>query len=299
MINIQPKTKKHLYNFLVVPFVILLAGGIRAVIVHMFVVPYDFATSGVAGIGVLIQRASGGFFNAGYSILILNFPLLVLSWFFIGKRFTAITSVSISISAVGMILMDKYAAYFPTYENGEAIFAAIIAGVLGGVGFSMMIRIGGSTGGTDILAMLLQKKHPEAKLSWISYAMNSAIVFSSIFVFKGEGALSFMTPVMMSLTEQFSYAMVSDVILTGSKSALKFEIITNQPEEFSQELITKLHRGVTSIQATGMYSHDERTMLVCVIRKRQLGEFNKILKQYPETFAYALNTREVIGRFTK
>lgn len=297
--EIQDKTKKRLYNYLIVPLVMLISGGIRAIVVHMFVVPYDFAMSGFAGIAVIIQRATGNAFNAGYTLLILNFPLLVLSWIFIGKRFTAITGVSITISAVGMILMDYFADYFPTYENGEAIFAAIIAGVLGGIGFAMMIRIGGSTGGTDIFAILMQKKHPEAKLSWLAYAFNSAIVFSSIFVFKGEGALSFMTPVMMSLTEQFSYAMVSDVILTGEKSALKFEIITNRPEEFSQELITKLHRGVTSIQAKGMYSHDEHTMLICVIRKRQLGEFNNILKKFPDTFAYVVNTREVIGRFLK
>ena len=297
--ELQEKTKKKLYNFLLVPLVVLVSGGIRAIVVHMFVVPYDFATSGVSGIAVIIQRATGGQFSAGYTTLILNLPLLVLSWLFIGKRFTAITGVSITISALGMILMDYYADVFPTYENGEAIFAAIIAGVLGGVGFAMMIRIGGSTGGTDILALLVQKKRPDAKLVWLTYGMNSAIIFASVFVFHGNGALSFMTPVMMALTEEFSHSMVSDVILTGSKAALKFEIITDKPEEFSQELMTKLHRGVTSLRATGMYSHDERSMLVCVIRKRQLGEFNKILKNYPETFAYVINTREVIGRFVK
>ena len=277
------KTRKRLYNFLFVPFAIIFSGVIRAVIVHMFVVPFDFATSGVTGIGVMIEHATG--FSAGWTTLILNAPLLVLAFLFIGKRFTVISGISIALSAVGMILMNEYEAYVPTYASANAnpIFAAVAAGVLGGVGFAIMIRIGGSTGGSDIIAMLIQKKFQATNISWFVYGVDAVIIFSSIFVYKSDGALSFMTPVMMALTEEFSHAMIGDLILTGFKTALKFEIITDQPEELSAELIQKLDRSVTCSTVTGMYSHNEKSLLICVIRKRQLAEFNKILKKYPDT----------------
>lgn len=290
-----PITKKRIYNFVTVPLCMIFSGVIRAIIVHMFVVPYKFAMSGVSGIGVIIQHEVP-WFSAGYTILIFNLPLLVLAWLFIGKRFTVITGMAIALSAVLMIFMNKYSDRIPTYENGEAIFAAIIAGVLGGVGFAMMIRIGGSTGGSDIIAILIQKKYQATNISWFVYGVDAVIIFSSIFVFTGEGALSFMTPVMMALTEEFAYAMIGDTILTGFKTALKYEIITDNPEEISAEVMTKLHRGVTCIEATGMYSHGKHSMLICVIRKRQLADFNKILKKYPDTFAYVINTREAIGK---
>ena len=292
--------RKKLYNFLLVPVAIIFSGVIRAVIVHMFVVPFDFATSGVTGIGVMIEHATG--FSAGWTTLILNFPLLVLAFIFIGKRFTLISGISIALSAVGMILMNKYSAYIPTYASANAnpIFAAVAAGVLGGVGFAIMIRIGGSTGGSDIIAMLIQRKFQATNISWFVYGVDAVIIFSSIFVYKSDGALSFMTPVMMALTEEFSHAMIGDLILTGSKTALKFEIVTNQPEELSAELIQKLNRSVTCSTVTGMYSHNERSLLICVIRKRQLAEFNKILKKYPDTFAYVIDAREVFGEgFTR
>ncbi len=291
------KTKKRLHNFLWVPLAMLISGLIRAVVVHMFIVPFEFATSGFAGIAVLIEHATS--FSAGYTILILNLPLLVLSFIFISKRFTVISGISIVISAIGMILMDTFDSYIPTYSSADAnpIFAAITAGVLGGVGFALMIRIGGSTGGSDIIAMLVQKKRPEAKITWLIYGVDAIIIFSSIFVFKGDfGKLAFMTPVLLSLTEEFSRSMIGDIILTGLRTALKYEIITDHPEELSHDIITRLGRGVTCTDVTGMYTHGKRSMLVCIIKKRQLGEFNKILKKYPDTFAYVMDTREVIGK---
>lgn len=292
----SPTVKKRLYNILVIPFAMLTSAVIRAVVVHMFVVPFEFATSGAQGIGVLIESSTG--FSAGWTTLIINFPLMILAWLFIGKRFTIISGISIILSAVGMILMKQYTAYIPTYQgvNANPIFAAIAAGVLGGVGFVIMIRIGGSTGGSDIIAMLLQKKYKATNISWFVYAVDAVIIFASIFVYRGNGALAFVTPVMMALTEELCHAAIADMILTGFKTALKYEIITDSPEEISAELIQKLGRSVTCTEVTGMYSHDKRSLLICIIRKRQLADFNAILKKYPDTFAYVINTREVIGK---
>ena len=84
-------------------------------------------------------------------------------------------------------------------------------------------------------------------------------------------------------------------MLFRSNAALKFEIITSSPTELSDELMKKLHRGVTAIEARGMYTGTGKTMLVCVVRRSQVSSFQKILKKYPDTFAYISPTSEVIG----
>lgn len=277
---------KRLYNFLIVPAVVLIAGFIRSVCVEVFTIPYNFAPGGATGIAAMVEYKTG--LQAGWTILIVNAPLLVFAFFCISKRFALTSGASIGLSAVGMILMNEFD--FPVYENGEPVLAALAAGVLGGVALAMMLKIGGSTGGSDIVAVAIQRKFSATHVSWFIYGIDAIIVFASAFVYKNG-----LTPILMSLTEMFCLSMMSDVITSGFKTALKFEIVTKEPDKLGAELIEKLGRGVTCVPVRGMYSNDEKFMLICVIRKRQLTEFNAILKNYPDTFAYVSSTSEVMG----
>lgn len=286
------KSKKF-RSFVTVPVMILIAGFLRSVCVEVFTLPYNFAPGGSTGIAAMVEYKTG--FLAGWTTLIINVPLLILAWFFLDKWFAVKSGCAIGIASLGMLLMERYD--FPTYAGGEPVLAAAASGVLGGVGLALMLRAGGSTGGSDIVAMFIQRKFSATNVAWFIYAIDAVIVFVSAFVYSDNtsGLTPALTPVLMSLVEMFCLSMISDVITSGFKTALKFEIITHDPEAISQELLTKLGRGVTCSQVTGMYSHDEKSLLICVIRKHQLSEFNKILKNYPDTFAYVTNTREVMG----
>ncbi len=277
---------KRFYNFVIVPVIILVAGFLRSVCVEVFTIPYNFAPGGSTGVAAMVEYATG--FYSGYTYFLVNAPLLVFAFFFIGKGFAVKTGCSIAVASLGMLLMKQFD--FPVYENGEPVLAAVAAGVLGGVALVMMLRIGGSTGGSDIIAVYIQRKFSATHVSWFIYGIDAVIVFVSAFVYK-DG----LNPVLMSLVEMFCLSMMSDAISTGFKSALKFEIVTKNPDEISSEIIHKLGRGVTCVPAIGMYSHDEKNLLICIIRKRQLTEFNEILKKYPDTFAYVMGTREVMG----
>lgn len=279
---------KKFRKYVVVPFMIVFAGFLRSVCVQVFTLPYNFAPGGSTGIATMVEYATGGKFIAGYTTLLINVPLLILAWIFLDKWFAIKSGAAILIASGGMILMNKF--NFPTYENGEPVLAAAASGCLGGVGLAIMLRVGGSTGGTDIIAMFIQRKYSATNVSWFIYGIDAIVVFVSVFVYD-----SGLTPVLMSLVEMFCLAMIGDVITSGFKTALKFEIITKDPEPLAQEILQKLGRGVTCTNVTGMYSHDEKAMLICIIRKHQLSEFNKILSQYPDTFAYLSNTREVMG----
>ncbi len=281
------RRKKRVYNFVIVPLVILISGFIRSVCMEVFTIPYDFAPGGSTGIASMVEYATG--FPAGYTYLIVNAPLIVLAFIFLSKDFAVKTAGAVAFSSVSMVLMNEF--HFPVYEDGEPVLAAAAAGVLGGVALAMMLRIGGSTGGSDVVAMFIQRKFSATNVAWFIYGIDAIIVFVSAFVYNNG-----LTPVLMSLVEMFCLSMISDVITSGFKTALKFEIITRDPEPLSRELIEELGRGVTCLPAEGMYSHDQKTLLICVIRKRQLSEFNKILKKYPDTFAYVTSTSEVMGK---
>ncbi|MDE6201267.1 MAG: YitT family protein [Clostridiales bacterium] len=284
--------KKRIRNFVVVPIMILVASFIRSLCVQVFMTSpeLNFAPGGVTGIGTMIQYKTG--FSTGYTNILINIPLLIIAFIFLNKGFAIKTACAVGLSSGGMVLMEKL--NFPQYTgaNVEPVLGAIACGVLGGVAVAIMIRAGASNGGTDIIAALIQRKYQAAGITWFIMGLDAIVVLVSYFVYDNG-----LTPVFMSFTQQFSSAMVGDVILTGFKSAIKYEIITDDPEALSAELIAKLRHSVTKIDATGMYAHSKKALLVCVIHKRQVSEFNKILKKYDNTFAYVTSTSEVLGKF--
>lgn len=296
----REQKKKRIYNWVAVPCMILAAAFIRSICVRVFMTSpaLNFAPGGVTGIGTMIEYATDGRFSTGYTNIIINTPLLIIAFIFLSKSYAVKTACSVGLSSGGMILMQYLK--FPQYgfsdgaiePNAQPVLGAIACGVLCGVGVAIMIRAGASNGGTDIIAALIQRKYQAAGITWFIMGLDAMVVLASYFVYKNG-----LTPVLMSFTQQFSNAMVGDVILTGLKSAIKYEIITDDPEALSAELIAKLKHSVTKIDAMGMYAHSEKALLVCVIHKRQVAEFNKILKKYDNTFAYVTSTSEVFGKF--
>lgn len=290
----REQKKKRIRNFVIVPIMILIASFIRSLCVQVFMTSpeLNFAPGGVTGIGTMVQYMTHDKFSAGYTNILINIPLIIIAFIFLKKSFAIKTACAVGLSSGGMVLMKEF--NFPQYTgaNVEPVLGAIACGVLGGIAVAIMIRAGASNGGTDIIAALIQRKYQAAGITWFIMGLDAIVVLASYFVYKNG-----MTPVFMSFTQQFSSAMVGDVILTGFKSAIKYEIITDSPEELSAELIAKLRHSVTKIDATGMYAHSKKALLICVIHKRQVSEFNKILKKYDNTFAYVTSTSEVLGKF--
>lgn len=275
-------------SWLILIFGIMIAGFVRAIGVYSFVVPNNFAPGGVTGVGSIIEYLWG--VNAGYIIAAINVPLIIVAFIFIGKRFAIISGIAILLSS-GLMVLFEYVK-FPTFvfEN-DKILAAIAGGLICGVGIAIMLKLGGSNGGTDIIATLIQKKFSATNIAWFIFLVDSTVVIASIFVYKNS-----LVPALLSFVEMFASSKVAELILQGFKSALKIEIITNNADDISKEIMQSLHRGVTKITATGMYTGEEHSMLICVLRKRQLSQFRMILKKYPETFAYISGTSEVVGR---
>lgn len=262
---------------------------------YSIISPNNFVIGGVAGISIMLEKALG--WRQSITTISLNLPLLILAFFFVRKRFALVSLCNIALQSVIFTLMEELG--MPKFDFGEQqIFAALAAGICVGAAIAIAFKIGGSTGGMDIVAVIVQKKFPAPSIAWMIFFLNCIIISISFFVYRGEAQtpIEQIFPLIKAATEQYVESKANDSITNGFQSAIEFRVITNKPEEMSHALITRLSRGVTSIKATGMYTKQERAMLLCVIHRRQISAFRRIVQEIdPESFAVMSNVSQVLG----
>jgi uncharacterized membrane-anchored protein YitT (DUF2179 family) len=233
-----------------------------------------------------------------------NAPIFALVAIFVSRK-TGFILIAYILMQSGLLMLFKWLednAGLPFYDaistdspkENNVVFAAIGVGVVSGFGFSLMLRRFGASGGTYAISALIKHFHPEHSIAWVAFALDASIVGLAFVVYDFQ-----INPVISTLLNIFLSNLVVDYMLQGLRSGYKFEIITDKPEELSAEIMSKLGRGVTSLHAQGMYTHKEHTLVVCIIRKRQVGELLRILKGYDATFSYSCKVNEVYGRFKK
>ena len=265
---------------------LLVAAAIRGFSVSCILVPNHFAPGGITGLGTLIENMTG--FPAGYTYFLANIPLVVLAFIFLGKEF----SIKSALAAVGASAFMVLFQMVPYTYTDERILAAVLGGVLNGVSLALALKVGGTMGGTDILGTFVQRKHTTTNVSWFITLIDSTVVLVSLFFYK-DG----ITPAILALTEMFAASKTCEVIVNGMKSAVKFEIVTTRPAELSQAILERMRRGVTKLEGTGMYTAEERDVLFCIVRRRQVTELRKLIKEIdPQAFAYITPASEVYGQ---
>ena len=300
--------KKKIFKYVKEGIILVVSAFLFAVSIYSFVFGNDFTNGGVSGIVAMINYLIRTDKFGGYINLAMNVPLIILSFVGLSREFAIKTSVHI-------LLVSAFLSLFPLIDNGslqfssggdvgKSVIAALGGGAVSGVALALVLGIRGSTGGADILGAFIQRKNPAFSVQWGIFIVNSAIIGISAIVYSynlNEGKFQFgmqsIQPIMLALIFQFISARMCDVITQGAKTALKFEVITDRPEELSKEILSTLKHGVTVVPATGMYEHKEKSLLICVVKKRQIQNFKDILKKYPGTFAYVASVSEIIGAF--
>ena len=279
---------------------IIISGFLNTIAIYMFVQPNNFAPGGTNGIAVLLEYGTG--LNSGIYLLIVNIPLFFLAFFLLGKRGAIMSTLSMAFSSGLLILFD----YIPgieaiRYEPQFGLLAAIASGILLGAGLAMMFRCCGTSGGTSVIASIVNKRYRNLSVGALTAAFDACVVVASFFVYYEQGGnfTERLDPVLLALVSLYVDSKVCDIIMQGFKSAYKFEIITTHPDEIVQEIMTKLRHGVTRLSGEGMYSHEGKSVLICIIRKRQVALLQKIIRPYPDTFAYFSPVSEVYGQFMK
>lgn len=234
-----------------------------------FLIPSGLMGGGVSGIGTLIYYGTNKLIPVGYSFFIINIFLILIALKILGSKFGVKTIFAI---IVGSLLLSTFQEYFKTPLIQEKFMAAIIGGILGGVGVGITISQGGSSGGTDIIAMIINKYKNISPGRIILY-IDIFIIASSYIVFKDVPTIVY-GYVVMSVT---SYSI--DIIITGSKQSAQLFIISSEYEEIADQICYNLGRGVSVIDATGWYSKDSRKVLMVIVRKFETQSIFKIVKQ--------------------
>ena len=273
-----------------------MAGLVVGLAYYFFQNSNGFAPGGVGGLATITYYLLD--YRVSWAVLMLafNIPIFVLVSIFVNRRLGIILIVYMLVQSLSTELFSwlGWRAY-SLVNNGadfEVVFACIATGVISGVGFSLMLRRFGASGGTYAISSLVKKAKPETNIAYVSFLMDSSVVAIAFFVYGMK-----ITPVICTLLNLFIANIVVDNVLSGVKNGYKFEIITDTPDEVANVLLNELKHGVTEIRVTGMYSHTDKYMLVCIIRKKQIGEMMKIIKRFPGTFASFAKVNEVFGRF--
>jgi uncharacterized membrane-anchored protein YitT (DUF2179 family) len=294
------KVKKNFKSEILAFVVIFLTSILVALGLHVFVYKADFAPSGIDGLATMLQYASERIFgyriNAGIFTFILNLPLLIAAWFILNKRYVFYTILYTIVVSVSIMLFDVLGV--PQYDctilgtNNSHVVAAIFGGVAQGL-TGLILRLGGSSGGVDILGCIIQKKIPHKDVEKIIAILSYIVVAIAFFVYGNINS------VCLSVIEIFVCEKVTSAILKSNRSAIKFEIVTEKKyaEEIKRLIIFNLHHGATIITGQGAFSEQEKEVIVCVVSYRQLPEFLKLVKSVPNTFLYYSDVMGVRGNF--
>jgi uncharacterized membrane-anchored protein YitT (DUF2179 family) len=240
-----------------------------------FLIPSEIIGGGVSGIGTLIFYGSGETIPVGLSYLIINCFLIIIALKILGPKFGAKTIYAILLGSVFLSVQQNF---FTAPLVDDKFMAAIIGGILGGAGVGITISQGGSSGGTDIIAMIINKYRNVSPGRVILY-IDVFIIASSYIVF-GDVPTIVYGYVCMGVA---SYAI--DMVISGSKQSAQMFIITKDHETLADEIGLKINRGISVIDATGWYSKEKKKMLMVVVRKHETPQVFKIVKQHdPDAF---------------
>lgn len=279
--NIKQQTKN---------LIILTVGTIIAALGYsLFQVPYNLAAGGIGGISIIINYFTG--WPIGTMVLIMNIPLLILGYFYLGRwTFVFRTMLAVFIFSVAT---DLFLAYMPGWLpksplTDDVLLSAVYGGLVGGVGGGLVYRAGSTIGGTGIIGRIIQQK-TGIPLSQIYLYTDGVIVLTAGAVFGWEIAL-------YALLTLFLGGIASDYTLEGPSSVRTATIITNQGNELSQALMVGLGRGVSQWQITGSYTGQSHAMLTCTIYRPQVNDLKRIVAQVdPKAFVTIGVAHQALG----
>ena len=252
---------------------------------HVFIYPTDFAPSGIDGMATVLQEITG--VNAGFFTVAINLPLLIAAWFVLNKRYvyyTVLYTVFLSCFLILLAQIDFY-AYEP---HGERLLPAIFGGIAHGL-TGIMLRLGASSGGVDVVAGMIQKKHSHRDVEKIISLISFATVVLSYLVYRN------LESVLLSVVEIIVCERITSLILRTTRMAVKCEIITAESEEIRRVLSEKLPPQAFVIPLQTRQTEDLSGVLFCVLRRRELPDLLRILRQFPHTTVYYSDVMGVVN----
>ncbi len=263
---------------------ILLGAALYAAGFQFFLYPNAIVSGGITGISMILNYLTQ--IPVGITAIVLNIPIFILGLIFIGGRFILRSLWGMLVSYVAIDLF----ALIPLDITQNPLLGAIFGGVLSGVGLGIVFSAGASTGGMDIVAKLVRRKLAYINMGQVMLGLDFAVilVFSLLFQ-RLEAGLYAIIAIYLS-------SKMVDVLLYGTKYAKAAYIVSEKSQEISQRITKELGRGATLLSGRGAFTGDEKSVIFCAIKNRQIVELKRLVKDCDEqAFMIILEAREVLG----
>ncbi|WP_026574503.1 YitT family protein [Bacillus sp. UNC438CL73TsuS30] len=270
--------------------IIVVAGALlNAIAMNLFLIPANVYSSGFAGIAQLLSRVLSDYtplhVSMGFLLLVLNIPVAILGWMKVGRSFTIYSFLSVVLSSIFLSIIPIHKVSYDILLN------AVFGGVILAVGVGITLKWGASTGGLDIIAMVLSRMKDKPVGTYM-FILNGIIIAAAGLLYGWEKAL-------YTLVTLYTSTRVIDAIHTRHEK-LTAMIITKKADELKKEIHSKLVRGITLIPAKGAFSNENRDMLMIVITRYELFDLERIIKEVdPKAFTNIVQTAGIYGFFRK
>ena len=276
------KVLKKLLNYLM----ILVGGFIYAVGFQFFMYPNAIVSGGITGIAMILNTFTG--FPVGMMVIVLNIPLFVISWRHFGLDFMLGSLAGVAISSV---FVDLLATTGIVLTN-EPMLGAIIGGVIKGAGLGAIYYVGATTGGIDIVAKMMRQRYSQINFGTMILIMDSLIIIIYAAV------LGNYESAMYSVIAMFVVSKVIDLVLYGFDTSSLCYIISENSEDLIQSIISgPIQRGVTILEGEGAYSHRQKHVIMCVIKRTQIAQLRRLVKSIDENaFFIVADVNNVFGK---
>jgi len=269
---------KILWNLLLIS-----AGSIIcSLAIKGILVPKQFLAGGATGLSLLVHYLLPSW-PVGVIYFLLNIPLFLIGWMFVGRRFFYYSVAGLLIFSAVVLLS------YPVIEIKDMILAALTAGIITGVGSGIILRSLGSAGGLDILSVILYKKY-SIRLGTTVMVFNAVLMVAAAFRLPLE-------MILYTLIYLFVTSYIVNLVVTGFSQRKAIMIISAKWREISREIMEHLQRGVTVVRGEGGYTGQEVRILYSVIAFQELSRFKEMIRKIdPEAFVVVTETMEVMGK---
>ncbi len=267
---------------------VIIGTGLLATSIKCLYDPVGLVTGGFTGLCIVIKEVTEGIVDGGIPLwlsnLILNIPLFLIAWKVKGKRF-------IWRTIIGTFLLSAWIYVIPAVDltQQDYFLVAVFGGCIGGAGMGLILLGRATTGGTEMVAVLLQHFLRHYSVVQIMQVLDAMIVLFGLYMFGLKAG-------MYAIVAIFVTTKVSDGLMEGFKYSKSAFIITDHYEAVADRVLQELDRGLTGLYAKGMYSGTDKCMLYCVVSKKQIVELKDIVSEIdPDAFVIVSDVREVLG----
>lgn len=261
----------------------ILGSFVMALGVSLFLLPNQLSSGGLAGIATITYYLLN--IPMGTAILVLNIPLFVIAVYKLGKSFFIKSIVGTITLSYFIDILDK----FPPLTN-DRFLASVYGGILMGLGTAILLKVDSSTGGSDLISQLVKSYNPTVRMSNIITIIDSVIVAFNV-IFFGEIEIGLYSAIAIYLMGK-----MIDVLFEGIYFTKLVLVISHKNEEIAKEIGEKIQRGTTGLLGKGMYTQEEKLVLMCAASRGDVGRVKMVARKIdPRCFIIIMNAREVFG----